>query len=448
MKKVCVIGLGFVGSAMSVAVSRPLQDNKPQFQVVGIDKDTPEGKKRIESLNRGIFPFPTKDNFLKETLKLSIKNKNFFATSDFQEIQDADIIIVDINLDVKKFKTKYEVIIQPFEQCIEEISQNCKEDSLIIIETTVPPGTTQKIALPIIKRNFKKRGFKSEPLLSHSYERVMPGPNYLNSIINFPRVFSAISIESKNRAKAFFNLILNGELSFISNTNASEMAKVLENSYRAMNIAFIEEWTVFAEKAGVDLYEVLDRIRSRPTHANIMSPGLGVGGYCLTKDSLLAEWASKELFKGNPLFFSNSSVNVNDNMASNSFSRIKPLIDRAGKKVLLLGASYLADIGDDRSSPAISLYDSLKKNGNEVDIIDEYITFISSHDLRISNKPRLSKYDTVILTTSHSKYLSRSFTNKILNLNPKLIIDCWGKLNIPNLGNSIKFVQLGNGATF
>ena len=361
MKKVCVIGLGFVGSAMSVAVSRPLQDNKPQFQVVGIDKDTLEGKKRIESLNRGIFPFPTKDNFLKETLKLSIKNKNFFATSDFQQIQDADIIIVDINLDVKKFKTKYEVIIQPFEQCIEEISQNCKEDSLIIIETTVPPGTTQKIALPIINRNFKKRGFKSEPLLSHSYERVMPGPNYLNSIINFPRVFSAISIESKNRAKAFFNLILNGELSFISNTNASEMAKVLENSYRAMNIAFIEEWTVFAEKAGVDLYEVLDRIRSRPTHANIMSPGLGVGGYCLTKDSLLAEWASKELFEGNPLFFSNSSVNVNDNMASNSFSRIKPLIDRAGKKVLLLGASYLADIGDDRSSPAISLYDSLKK---------------------------------------------------------------------------------------
>ena len=136
----------------------------------------------------------------------------------------------------------------------------------------------------------------------------------------------------KKKCRKFLSLVLNGKLSFVKNTKSSEMAKVLENSYRAMNIAFIEEWSIFAEKAGVDIYEVLNVIRSRSTHNNIMSPGLGVGGYCLTKDSLLADWSSTNLFNNKELILSKSSVLINDEMANKSFERLYPFISKSGKK--------------------------------------------------------------------------------------------------------------------
>ena len=449
MKKVCIVGLGFVGSAMSIAVSRPIKNNKPLFNVVGIDQDTTEGNKRIDKLNKAIFPFPTKDKFLKKTLKIAVnENNNFFATSNFDEITNADVIIVDINLDVDKSSKNGEIIIEPFKECIKSISLKCRKDALILVETTVPPGTTNNIVLPIFLDSFKKRKIETDPLLAHSYERVMPGPNYLDSIINFPRVYSAVSSNAKKKCREFLSLVLNGNLSFVKNTKSSEMAKVLENSYRAMNIAFIEEWSIFAEKAGVDLYEVLNVIRSRSTHNNIMSPGLGVGGYCLTKDSLLADWSSTNLFNNSELILSKSSVLINDEMANKSFERLYPFIYKSGKKILLLGASYLPGIGDERSSPAIALYKKLIDKKFNVEIIDEYLDFSLELNKPISKNPKFKKYDSVILTTAHSRYLMPSFIKLIFNLNPNLIIDCWGKWSASKFKKNYKFIQLGNGETF
>lgn len=444
-KTVCILGLGFVGSAMSIAVSSS-RDNSgnANFNVIGIDKESPIGLKRIQQLNAGIFPFKSQDKILKKQLKIAIKDKVFYATSDINKVADADFIIVDINLDISLCDDGYITSIESFLNAINQIGKRMKSSSLLIVETTVPPGTTELLIKPALINIFKQRGIKSQPLIAHSYERVMPGPNYFNSIINYPRVFSATTPKAKKISSNFLSKVIHGDLSYVNSTTASEMAKVLENSYRAMNIAFIEEWTQLAEYSNVNLYEILGEIRKRGSHSNIMSPGLGVGGYCLTKDSYLADWSAKELFNAKSLTTSLNALDINKNMPKNIYKRIKPKIKDAGKKVLILGLSYLPNIGDDRSTPVEDLYELMASDGFEIEVIDEYMDEWDSKSIVINKRPSLKHYDTVILATAHSKYLTPSFRKFIITLNPNLVIDCWGKYSSKYFKN-MEFLQIGNG---
>ena len=221
----------------------------------------------------------------------------------------------------------------------------------------MPPGST-KIAYDILHQEMTQRGLDATNLfVGHSYERVMPGPNYIDSIQNFYRVYSGINEESAEKTKNFLETIISTKkypLTKLKNTNSTELSKVLENSYRAMNISFIVEWSRFAEEAGVDLYEVVNAIRMRPTHKNIMLPGIGVGGYCLTKDPLLASWAKQNIFSSiEPLTMSEESVRTNDKMPEKAFNFLKSSFGKSldGKKILLLGISYLPDVGDTRYTP-------------------------------------------------------------------------------------------------
>ena len=246
----------------------------------------------------------------------------------------ADIIIVDINLDVQKTGhihtdkvVDYSVDISGFKAAIKSIGENCKEDALILIETTVPPGTTV-LSSEIVKNHLTERGLKTDKIIiGHSYERVMPGPNYIDSIQNFYRVYSGINKYSADNIETFLKTIISTEeypLTRLKNTNSTEMSKVLENSFRAMNIAFIVEWSRYAEESGVDLYEVVEAIRMRPTHKNIMLPGIGVGGYCLTKDPLLASWSKQKMFNSDePLNMSEKAVTTNDKMPLYTFEFLK-----------------------------------------------------------------------------------------------------------------------------
>jgi UDP-N-acetyl-D-mannosaminuronate dehydrogenase len=155
------------------------------------------------------------------------------------------------------------------------------------IETTVPPGTTEYVAYPHIKKAFRYRGIDTEPLLSHSYERVMPGKNYVSSVRDFWRVCSGINSESRKRVTQFLSDVLNVEkfpLTVLDKPIESETCKIVENSYRATILAFMDEWSQFAETNGVDLIKVINAIKVRPTHNNMIFPGPGIGGYCLPKD--------------------------------------------------------------------------------------------------------------------------------------------------------------------
>jgi len=311
MRNIVVQGLGFVGSAMAVAVASILNNDGVQlFYVTGIDLSTELGQKRINSINSGTFPFKTNDKKLSGELKKAVERGNLKATSDKSIYSEADVVLVSINCDLVKQKGQEKIALDHFADSIRKIAENISENTLVIIESTVPPGTCEKLAYPLFVDVFSKRKLNiNNFFLAHSYERVMPGDEYFDSIINYWRVYAGINQESANKCETFLSQVMNTPdypLTRLSSTTASETGKLLENSYRAVNIAFIEEWGRFAEDVGIDLYEVINAIRRRPTHSNIRQPGFGVGGYCLTKDPLFAKIAARDITKNKwtqfPLF--------------------------------------------------------------------------------------------------------------------------------------------------
>ena len=295
---------------------------------------------------------------------------NLIATTDKENFKYADVVVVDINLDVKYHNDGSPYLdLELFKEAIRTIGSYIKEDTLILIETTVPPGTCQRVVKPIISVEFRKRGLTGEPNIAHSYERVMPGENYLDSIINYWRVYSGIDEKSADLCKIFLESVIRTDeypLTRLKNTTSTETAKVLENSYRATTIAFMEEWGRFAEAVDVDLFEVIEAIRMRPTHSNMRQPGFGVGGYCLTKDPYFAMLAAKDLFSRDDLEFpfSTMAVRYNNKMPIVSVNYIeKFLCGLKDKKILLLGISYRQDVGDTRHSPSEIFAKEITKRG-------------------------------------------------------------------------------------
>jgi UDP-N-acetyl-D-glucosamine dehydrogenase len=316
---------------------------------------------------------------------------------------------------------------------------NCKKDALILIETTVPPGTTV-LASDIIKNHLIERGLSKDRIkIGHSYERVMPGPNYIDSIQNFYRVYSGIDEYSADNIESFLKTIISIEkypLTRLKNTNATEMSKVLENSFRAMNIAFIVEWSRYAEESGVDLYEVVEAIRMRPTHKNIMLPGIGVGGYCLTKDPLLASWSKQKMFNSvEPLNMSENAVTINDKMPLYTYEYLKRCLQTESlkdKEVFLLGVSYAPDVGDTRYTPVELLCKLLLGSNCKIQLHDPFIAFWEELDLRVSQdfNSLSENTDIVIVSTGHSFYRENTLLlKKLMQLNQLLILDTIGLFN-------------------
>ena len=274
-KKIIVIqGLGFVGSVMSLVCAISTKNF-----VFGIDLPKYQTKKKINLLNKGKFPFKCEDLKIQKIHKKVVKQKNYFNTSSVIPYSIANIIVIDINLDVEKTNNKlnqfidFNINLKNFKKAIVQIGRYCREDVLIILESTVPPGTTEKIVKPIIYSELKRRGLTTSKIkISHSYERVMPGKNYINSIRNYYRVYSGVDKKSALSTKKFLSTIINVKkypLTELNTPTESEIAKILENSYRATNIAFMVEWTKFSEITRANIYNIVKAIRRRETHKNI-----------------------------------------------------------------------------------------------------------------------------------------------------------------------------------
>ena len=271
-------------------------------------------------------------------------------------------------------------------------------------------------------------------MVGHSYERVMPGPNYIDSIQNFFRVYSGMDVKSADSTEAFLRTIIKTDeypLTRLSNTNSTEIAKVLENSYRAANIAFMVEWSRFAEEAGVDIYEVVNAIRMRDTHKNMMLPGLGVGGYCLTKDPLLASWSKQEIFKSKEgLTQSEQGVRINDQMPLFAFQFFKEKLNSLSKeirglRVLLLGVSYRGDVGDTRYSPVELFCNLLIKAQCKVRAHDYFVKHWEECSLSLENdlQNALSlEFDALVITTAHSDYRNNLNLMQVLEESSDLVI--------------------------
>jgi UDP-N-acetyl-D-glucosamine dehydrogenase len=400
------------------------------------------------------LPFKINDPvFKKNFFNATKRERNLICSNSIKDIKGSKIVIISINCDLKK-KLKSNVDLDSFLNSIKNVLMHIDPDSLMIIESTIPPGTCEKKIVPLMKKIFKKRNIlKKQLLLAYTYERVMPGKNYINSIKNYWRVISGINSVSKNKCKKFFTQIVNTKkypLTELANIRDCELGKILENSYRSTNIAFIEEWARFAEKINIDLYKVIDAIRLRPTHANIRHPGFGVGGYCLTKDPLFGVYAANKLWKikNHKFPFSQLAMKINDKMPNVTFDKIKKLFkdNLKKKKILILGMSYKENVGDLRSSPSIYFCNKCIKNKIKIYWHDPYIDSIKNKKItKVNDLKEINTYDLVLFAVKHNLYRSLSFNKSLIK--DTIIFDANNVLSEKQIikikKNKIKFQSIG-----
>ena len=417
---ICVQGLGYVGSAMCVAIAMAKKNFKNKnFKVIGVDLPTVQGKKIINKINNGIFPFRSNDGRLKLEIKKCTKSGILNATESTEVFKKANIIIVSINCDLKKRNGKLEVDLEKFKKSIAEVIEKVGENTLIIVQSTVPPGTCKKLIKLIVKNIFLKRKLNPKKIyIAHSYERVTPGKNYLDSIINNNMVYSGINKESADKCENFLKRIINVKkypLSRLQDTNSSELGKLMENSYRAVNIAFIDEWNRLGDKLNVNLFDIINTIKKRPTHNNLKDPGLGVGGYCLTKDPLMAKLGAKQIWGINQKFdFSSMAVEVNKSMPFFVIEKIKNYFNNKLKniKILLLGITYKEDIEDTRNSPSELFFKKMLSMKAKVSVHDPLVDFWKEQNIKvIKSIPDISKFNLVVFAVKHINYKKINFKN-------------------------------------
>lgn len=439
-KKVVIQGAGFVGLAFAIAVARKKNNNKFLYDVFIVEKKNQDEK--IKNLQEGKFPFVTDDKSLEKNFKNSI-NKNLFISSNNNYFKEADIIISCIGFNTKINKENFKKNLKNYLKSIKSIAYNIQSDKLIILQTTLPPGITKKYTYPMICKELKKRNLNYKNLkLVHSFERVMPGKKYLDSIINNWRVCGGIDDKSNKAAKLFFNSFLNTKkfpIKYFENPTYSEATKILENSYRAINISFIDEWVKFSEKINLDLYKIIQSIKVRPSHANIMYPGIGVGGYCLTKDPNFSQVAANYIFnlKKQNFTITKKAMDINNKMPFNTINKIINLFkgNLKKKKIALFGIAYKEGVSDTRESPAKKVYDQLLKFGASIDVQDPLVEYWKEKKIKVFKYIKnFQNYDILVFTTAHQEYY-RYNLKKILKNKKTVIFDT---INLINNNKSLK----------
>jgi UDP-N-acetyl-D-glucosamine dehydrogenase len=428
---VCVQGLGFVGAAMAVAIAQARNpEGNPYFYVVGIDLPTPEGLARINAINEGVFPFECEDAKLTDAMRQAHQDGNFLATPDPEAYKSAKVVVVDINLDVVYENGKPLVALEGFKKAIETLAVSMPPGCLVVVETTVLPGTCANVVAPIFARGAAARGLPEDAfLLAHAYERVMPGREYFDSIVNFWRVYSGHTQAAADACENFLSKVIDVKkfpLTRLSSTTASETGKVLENSYRAVNIAFMEEWGRFAERLNLDLFEVIRSIRVRPTHVNIRQPGFGVGGYCLTKDPLMASIAARDIFNFTDLEFPfcKMAVDINRLMPLVTIKKVEELLGGAlkDKRILLMGISYRQDVGDTRHSPSQIFFEEARKRGAQIICHDPYVSHWLEMNLTLkSDLPDPQGIQAVVFAVPHEPYRQLNISTWLQGVRPYII---------------------------
>ena len=412
---VCVMGLGFVGSAMAAAVAESRDaGGQPRFDVIGVDLPTDQGAERIAAIRGGRVPVPTTDERLAGAVRDARRRRNLVASDDERAYELAAVTVVDIPLDVVLDGGTATVPLDGFRAAMRTLGRRMRPGSLIMVETTVPPGTCVHVIVPELDRELAKRSLEPGAiLLAHSYERVMPGEAYLDSVVNYWRSYAGHTEPAARACEAFLSQVVNVAdypLTRLASTTACEIGKVLENSYRATTIALMEEWGRFAEAVGVDLFEVVRSIRVRPTHSNMRQPGFGVGGYCLTKDPLLAGIAARELYKRPDLEFpfSTAAVDVNRRMPLVSVELLSELLGKSldGRRVLLLGVSYRQDVGDTRYTPSETFVRDLRERGAEVVCHDPLVSFWPELGQNVETElPPAESFDALVFAVPHRAYV-------------------------------------------
>jgi UDP-N-acetyl-D-glucosamine dehydrogenase len=467
---VVVMGVGFVGVVMAgvIADATDAQGRSGKF-VIGMQRPSSRSYWKIPLVNRGVCPVSAEDPEVAPLIERCVlQKKTLIATFSMEALTMADVVVVDVQCDFIKEELgnvkSGNADILALEESFKVIGQKIPPQALVLIETTVPPGTTEYIAYPYIKKAFEDRGLTEEPLLSHSFERVMPGKEYVASIRNFWRVCSGINDEARKRVVRFLSEVIEVEkfpLTVLDRPMESETCKIVENSFRATILAFMHEWSLFAERNGVDLIKVIEAIKVRPTHSNILFPGPGVGGYCLPKDGGLGLWSYKHLmgFQDDIFQITPLAININDTRALHAAQLVRDALRNqnrivASSRIVVLGISYREDVGDTRYSGSELLVRKLTEMGAEVRVHDPYVNqwwemskqneypthnswarFFRNQeglkDLQVSQSlpEALNGADAVVLAVRHQTYRELE-PDQIIQWvgKPAAIVDCFGIL--------------------
>jgi len=398
------------------------------------------------------------------------QKKTITATFTYDALKLADVLVVDVQCDFLKQELgnlrSGHADISALEQSFKVIGERIDPQCLVLIETTVPPGTTEYVAYPLIKKAFAKRGIEREPMLSHSFERVMPGKDYVRSVREFWRVCSGINQESRERVTQFLSEIVNVEkypMTVLDKPVESETCKIVENSYRATILAFLNEWSLFSETNGVDLLKVIEAIKIRPTHSNIIFPGPGIGGYCLPKDGGLGLWAYKHLlgFENDIFKITPEAININDTRALHAAQLVRDALRNMGRivaasQITLLGVSYREGVSDTRYSGSEIIVRKLTEMGAEIKAHDPYVQHWweiekqesypaagTSWSQFFRNQEQLEDFrmipdlaealngsEAVVFAVRHKDYLDLD-PDKVVEMtgSPLAVIDCFGILD-------------------
>ncbi|MDE7326763.1 MAG: nucleotide sugar dehydrogenase [Lachnospiraceae bacterium] len=390
--KVGVVGLGYVGLPLAV------EKAKAGFVTVGFDVQ----KEKVDMVNMG-------HNYIGDVVDSDLKNLveqgMFFATTDFAFVRDMDFVAICVPTPLDAHQ---QPDISYVKASTESISKYLKKNTMVVLESTTYPGTTQELVKPILE---KGSGLicGEDFYLGFSPERVDPG-NLIYKTKNTPKVVGGVGEDATAVIAAMYRAVLEGDVYEVSSPAVAEMEKILENTYRNVNIGLVNEMAVLCNRMGINLWEVVDAARTKPYGFQAFYPGPGLGGHCIPLDPYYLSWKAREY--GFHTSMIESSMMINDHMPEYCVERAGKILNRFkkslnGSRILILGVAYKQDIDDYRESPAIRVIEILRREGAEVDYYDPWIPEYKSHKRIVRGRQKISpeivrEYDLVMVTTAHS----------------------------------------------
>jgi UDP-N-acetyl-D-glucosamine dehydrogenase len=386
-----VIGLGYVGLPLAV------EKAKAGYKTIGFDIQ----KEKVDNVNKGINYI---GDVVNEDLKKLVESGFLSATSDFAQVAKADTICICVPTPLDQYQ---QPDISYVKSAAESILPHLHKDMLIILESTTYPGTTRELILPILERSGLKCG--KDFYLAFSPERVDPG-NLLYKTKNTPKVVGGITPQCTDIAATLYESILQAPVHRVSSPEVAEMEKILENTYRNINIGLINELAILCNRMGINIWEVIDAAKTKPFGFQAFYPGPGLGGHCIPLDPYYLAWKAREF--GFHTSMIESSMMINDRMPEYTVERAGKILNRFqkpinGSKILILGVAYKQDIDDYRESPALRVIEILEHAGAKVSYFDPYISkYIEKGHIKLGLKnldeKSLKDSDLVIITTGHT----------------------------------------------
>ena len=389
-----VIGLGYVGLPLAV------EKANAGYKVIGFDV-LPDKVKMVNEGHNYI------GDVVDEELAELVSKGMLRATDNFEEVASCDFIAIAVPTPLDEYQ---QPDISYVEKSTKDVSKYLKKGSIVVLESTTYPGTTEELMLPLLEEG---SGLKcgEDFFLAFSPERVDPG-NKIYKTKNTPKVVGGVGEDSTEVAAALYRNVLEGEVYTVSSPKVAEMEKILENTYRNVNIGLVNEFALIADKMGINIWEVVDAARTKPYGFQAFYPGPGIGGHCIPLDPFYLTWKAKEY--DSHMRIIEASGSVNDFMPEWVIERSMKILSKNfkkalnGSKVLILGVAYKNDIDDLRDSPALVVIEHFQEEGAEIEYYDGFNpSFIDKdgntiHSLKELTPEVVSEYDLVVVTTNHS----------------------------------------------